>query len=63
MTIINICMCGASAGYPHRRDCPYPLFRGTPGDEEQWLKDRNKRRRKIDEFDKSKAGGTARRGA
>jgi hypothetical protein len=26
---MNICLCGALAGYPHYESCPYPLYRGS----------------------------------
>jgi len=26
---MNICLCGAEAGYPHDECCPYPLYRGS----------------------------------
>jgi len=26
---MNICLCGAEAGYPHDQDCPYPLYKTT----------------------------------
>jgi len=27
---MNICLCGAGAGYPHKKHCPYPLYRSIP---------------------------------
>ena len=33
---MNICYCGSQAGYPHAADCPYPFFRGTVEDEDDW---------------------------
>jgi hypothetical protein len=35
---MNICMCGAQAGYPHNVNCPRPLYRGSAADEAKWLK-------------------------
>lgn len=40
---MNICYCGTAAGYPHRDECPYPLFRGTPTDELRWEEARQRR--------------------
>lgn len=33
----NICMCGTQAGYPHPATCPYPLYRGSDDQIDQWL--------------------------
>lgn len=33
---MSICLCGAEAGYPHAPDCPYPLFRGSGQQENEW---------------------------
>lgn len=33
---MNICMCGTEAGYPHRADCPYPLYRCSAAQEAAW---------------------------
>jgi len=33
---MNICLCGAQAGYPHDEFCPFPLFRGTEKQERKW---------------------------
>ena len=33
---MNICYCGTQAGYPHRDECPYPLFRAVPAEEYRW---------------------------
>ena len=35
---INICMCGAQAGYLHHEACPYPLYRGTDRQMGEWEK-------------------------
>ena len=40
MTDINICMCGAFAGYPHKSYCPYPYFGHNAKDIEAWMKAR-----------------------
>ncbi len=34
--MFNVCMCGSAAGYPHAKDCPYPLFRGSDDALEKW---------------------------
>jgi len=34
----QICCCGAEVGYRHRTDCPYPLYRCTEKQYEQWIK-------------------------
>lgn len=34
---VNICLCGASAGYPHDEACPWPQFRETPDELARWL--------------------------
>lgn len=34
---MNFCLCGAQAGYPHHPTCPYPLFRCTEQQEDEWL--------------------------
>jgi hypothetical protein len=33
---MNVCGCGAQAGYPHAPACPYPLFRGSEQDWDKW---------------------------
>lgn len=33
---MNICWCGAQAGYPHDEFCPYPLYRGSEKQEQDW---------------------------
>ena len=33
---MNFCMCGAQAGYPHDPLCPFPLFRGSGEQEQDW---------------------------
>lgn len=35
----QICCCGAQPGYPHRADCPRPLFNATDAQFEQWEKE------------------------
>ena len=32
----NICQCGATAGYPHKEDCPYPFFGDYEEGVEKW---------------------------
>jgi hypothetical protein len=32
----SICYCGAEAGYPHREDCPRPLYRANEREEIAW---------------------------
>lgn len=34
--MFNICLCGSQDGYPHRADCPYPLFRYNDTDYRKW---------------------------
>lgn len=36
---VNICLCGAEAGYPHDRDCPRPLYLASDSAAEQWEKE------------------------
>lgn len=33
---MNICRCGAQAGYPHDVFCPFPLFRGSEKQQNEW---------------------------
>ena len=33
---MNLCGCGASAGYPHKPECPRPLYRGSEADWNAW---------------------------
>jgi hypothetical protein len=40
---MNICLCGTQAGYPHKPECPYPLYRGTDAMYEAWDKARDAR--------------------
>lgn len=37
--MLNICMCGTQAGYPHDPSCPYPLFRASDEDAEKWARE------------------------
>ena len=32
----QFCLCGAQPGYLHAADCPYPLFRATEQQAQQW---------------------------
>jgi hypothetical protein len=34
--MLNLCLCGSEAGYPHEKDCPYPLFRASDQAWEDW---------------------------
>lgn len=34
--MFNFCMCGTAAGYPHKPDCPYPIYRATPAQMADW---------------------------
>lgn len=34
--MLNICYCGAQAGYAHDDDCPYPLFRAGDSEASRW---------------------------
>ena len=36
---MSICYCGAQAGYPHDKYCPFPLYREDPIQSPKWLKD------------------------
>lgn len=38
--VLNICQCGAQAGYPHKPDCPWPYFGAAPTICERWKRDR-----------------------
>mgnify|MGYP001603300692 CR=1 FL=1 len=44
--MINLCMCGAEASYPHAADCPRALFNAPVGSlqEETWIADRERLR-------------------
>lgn len=44
---MNICLCGAEAGYPHDECCPYPLYRAVEEREQLWREayERNVNRR------------------
>ena len=35
---MGICFCGSLAGYPHRADCPYPLFRASDAPANPWYR-------------------------
>jgi len=51
---MNVCMCGAQAGFSHAGDCPYPLFRGGAASEQKWLAARDAiRERREDEDERS----------
>ena len=61
---MNICYCGSQAGYPHALDCPYPLFRGSERDVEEWERERERIQlgspSTLEEFERlneSQAGG------
>lgn len=28
--MFSVCLCGAQAGYQHRADCPFPMYRDFP---------------------------------
>lgn len=43
--VINICACGAQAGYPHRKDCPYPYFGNDPDKLKKWIADQKSKKR------------------
>lgn len=36
---MNICLCGADAGYRHDKYCPRPFFRGSAAAQEKWQKE------------------------
>jgi len=38
---MNICQCGAQAGYPHAEDCPWPFYGRSTEQVNQWLKARD----------------------
>lgn len=44
---MNICLCGTEAGYPHDPTCPYPLYRPTAAQEDDWLRARQEMRRRL----------------
>ncbi len=48
---MNLCMCGAHAGYPHTPSCPYPLYRGSLEMESGWRSEEANLRRKIAAFE------------
>ena len=37
---MNICHCGTRAGYPHREDCPFPLYNDVPTMVTSWEQQR-----------------------
>lgn len=37
---MNICQCGAQAGFLHERDCPWPLFTDDPERVARWMEGR-----------------------
>lgn len=47
MTGPMVCFCGVEAGYPHRADCPYPMYRGGITVEDAWLEAQKRRRIEI----------------
>jgi len=34
--VMNVCLCGVEAGYPHDEYCPYPLYRAETEREQLW---------------------------
>ncbi len=42
MNQLNICYCGTFDGYPHKDDCPRPLFRASDRRVAKWEKERAK---------------------
>jgi len=36
---VNICLCGAQAGYPHAEHCPRPLYRCTDAQADRWARE------------------------
>lgn len=38
----NFCLCGTQAGYLHKADCPYPLYRADEKEQVTWDKARRK---------------------
>lgn len=44
---MNICLCGAQAGYFHKPDCPWPCYRGTDSVMGAWLVAREVRRQRL----------------
>jgi hypothetical protein len=42
--MINICLCGAEATYPHADDCPYPLYRYGERAARRWRFEQRARR-------------------
>ena len=47
---MNICYCGAQAGYQHKDDCPFPLFRASSEVEEKWYRDQARLREGLRDF-------------
>lgn len=44
---MNICLCGAQAGYFHKLDCPWPCYRGTDAVMGAWLVARGARQLRL----------------
>lgn len=45
--MFNVCFCGAPSGFPHRPECPRPLYRGTTDQAARWIDDRDALRKQI----------------
>lgn len=38
--MLQVCLCGAQAGYPHFADCPRPLYQCSAEEEAKWCAER-----------------------
>lgn len=47
MSEFQLCACGSAPGYPHRKDCPCPLYNPTDSQFEQWEKEWLAKREKL----------------
>ena len=58
--MFQICHCGAMSGYPHRPECPFPLY-GEPSPERlaRWMDDRQALREALDRLAAAAIAATA----
>lgn len=44
--MLNICLCGSEAGYPHDKDCPSPYYGDNPQSIAFWKKAQKREKEK-----------------
>ena len=44
---LNLCICGAQAGYAHDRYCPWPYYGHDPKTEKRWEEAHNARKAAV----------------